>query len=80
MGGGQTKQVDNTGEVINSVIVNPVDVQSKQIELILIILTSLVGISFGYQIYKDYRRSLKKRYISNISNIISSGSAKSPQV
>lgn len=61
MGNTQDKHVDNTGEVTNTIIVDTVDVQSERIETILIILTATVGCSFAYQLYKDYRRSIKKK-------------------
>lgn len=62
MGNTETKKIESSGEVVNSIILNPVDINSTDLELLLTILTSLVGISFAYQLYKDYRRSIKKKY------------------
>lgn len=67
MGTTNSKKVDNAGEVVNTIIINPEDIKSENIELTLIILTIEVGVSLLYQIYKDYRRGLKKRYANNSS-------------
>lgn len=69
MGNTETKKVESSGEVVNSIILNPIDINSTKLELLLTILTSLVGISLAYQIYKDYRRSIKKKYTSDSYNI-----------
>lgn len=69
MGTTNSKKVDNAGEIVNTIIINPEDIRSENIELILIILTIEVGLSFIYQIYKDYRRGLKKKYTSEAAHV-----------
>lgn len=68
MGNTETKKIESSGEVVNSIILNPVDINSTHMELLLTILTSIVGISFAYQLYKDYRRSIKKKYTEGSYN------------
>lgn len=62
MGNTETKKIESSGEVVNSIILNPVDINSSELEILLTILTSITGISFAYQLYKDFRRSIKKKY------------------
>lgn len=69
MGNTETKKVESSGEVVNSIILNPIDINSTKLELLLTILTSLVGISLAYQIYENYRCSIKKKYTSDSYNI-----------
>lgn len=68
MGNTETKQVDSTGEVINTVIMNPEDINFSELKLLLTILTSLAGLSLAYQLYKDFRRSIKKKYTEGVYN------------
>lgn len=65
MGTTNSKKVDNAGQIVSTIIVNPEDIKAENIELTLIVLTLLVGLSLCYQLYKDYRRGLKKRYSNN---------------
>lgn len=67
MGNTETKKIESSGEVVNSIVLNPVDINSKDLEVLLIILTTTVAASFAYQLYKDYRRSIKKKYTNNNS-------------
>lgn len=63
MGHTESKKVENTGEVVNTIIMNPEDINSAaDLKLLLTILTSITGLSLAYQLYKDYRRSIKKKY------------------
>lgn len=65
MGNTETKKVESSGEVVNTIIMNPIDINSSKMEMLLTILTSVVIISLVYQVYKDYRRSLKKKYTAD---------------
>lgn len=68
MGNTETKKIESSGEVMNTIILNPVDVNSSDLKLLLTILTSLTGLSLAYQFYKDYRRSIKKKYTEGTYN------------
>lgn len=65
MGNTETKKVESSGEVVNTIIMNPIDINSSKMEMLLTILTSVVIISLVYQVYKDYRRALKKKYTAD---------------
>lgn len=69
MGNTETKKTENTGEVVNSIILNPIDINANKLEVLLITLNTVVILSFVYQVYKDYRRSLKKKYTSDVYTI-----------
>lgn len=67
MGTTNSKKVDNAGEVNNIIQIKSTD----DIRIILIILTSLVGASLLYQVWKDYRRGFKKRIIYKSTPMLS---------
>lgn len=64
MGTKNSKKVDYTGEIINTVVVQPVNIESKEILIMLYVLVTLKVFEVIYMIYKDHKRSLKRRYRS----------------
>ena len=62
MGHEESKQVDATGEVVNSIIVNSVAVQNDELKAVLYALLALRVIEFVIKLYKIHQNYMKKKY------------------
>lgn len=63
MGGTNSKEVENTGSVVQEVTVQPSTVENKDLIALLYILTIISVLNFLMSIYKMWRKSLKKQYL-----------------
>lgn len=65
MGKTQSKNSDNNGEIVNNVIIeDTVSVENSKIIILLIIIAAVKVAEFLYALYKDHKRGLKKKYLS----------------
>lgn len=68
MGKEQSKIVKPNANVVNTVEVTE-NINLKQIEICLIIITILLGLQFIYQIYAIHHKNLKKKYVSRANDL-----------
>lgn len=65
MGKTQSKEADNNGQVVNNVVIeDTVNIENKQIALLLLIIVIIKAAEFAYKLYKDHKRSIKKKYLN----------------
>lgn len=70
MGTTNSKNADNNGEIVNNVIIeDTVNIENKQIVLLLTIIAAVKILEFLYTIYKDHRRGLRKKYLETPAQI-----------
>lgn len=74
MGWGQSKEVtetkvaDSTGTINNNIIIrDPVEIQNHLIVALLAIICGIKILELGLYIYREHKKTLKKKYINNPS-------------
>lgn len=70
MGKTQSKNADNNGEVVNNLVIDEsVQVENGQILTLLLIIALLKLVQFIYKLYKDHKKSLKKKYANAVIKV-----------
>ncbi len=73
MGGGDSKEVDSTGEVNNNVIVQEtkgnVNDRSSEVVILMYIICGLKLLELGLYLYKFHQKKMKKKYIKAASTL-----------
>lgn len=65
MGGwfSSSKEVENTGTVVNELTIQPATIENKDILILLYIITGIAVFYFVIDIYKMWRKNIKKQYL-----------------
>lgn len=65
MGKTQSKNNDNNGEIVNNLIIeDKVAIENYEITILLAILVAIKIFELAYNLYKNHRRGLRKKYLS----------------
>lgn len=62
MGHSESKEVDADGQVVNSIIINPVEIENDHIKIVLYILLALRLIEMFFNGFKAYHKYVKRQY------------------
>lgn len=63
--GGKSTKVDNEGNIVNTIEVQPATLTNVDILICLYIITTLSILSFLYKLYKVWHKNIKKKYSDN---------------